>query len=206
MTRRDDLRQKALANLQEFEVLIKDGHFDYGNGYHGQVYLNPHRMFRQPSLIWRLGQDLIEILPEPIVSATDVVAGPVMGGALLAHTIAGLLDSRRSLSVAPTSFAPLSLDPSGGHVLRPFYRTVVAGKRVLIADDVRNTGKTFERAKAVIEEAGGTVLATIQIYDRLEAIVDLGVPNIALAGYRAPENYPAADCPLCKSGMPITSF
>ncbi len=206
MTRRDDLRRKALANLQEFEVLIKDGHFDYGNGYHGQVYLNPHRIFRQPSLIWRLGQDLIEILPEPIVSATDVVAGPVMGGALLAHTIAGLLDSRRSLSVAPTSFAPLSLDSSGGLVLRPFYQSVVAGKRVLVADDVRNTGKTFERAKAVIEEAGGTVLATIEIYDRLEAIVDLGVPNIALAGYRAPENYPAADCPLCKSGLPITSF
>lgn len=206
MNRRDALRQKALANLQEFEVLIKDGHFDYGNGYHGQVYLNPHRIFRQPSLIWRLGQDLIEILPEPIVSATDVVAGPVMGGALLAHTIAGLLDSRRSLSVPPTSFAPLSLDPSGGLVLRPFYQSVVAGKRVLIADDVRNTGKTFERAKAVIEEAGGTVLATIQIYDRLEAIVDLGVPNVALAGYRAPENYPAADCPLCKSGVPITSF
>ncbi len=206
MTRRDDLRQKALANLQEFEVLIKDGHFDYGNGYHGQVYLNPHRIFRRPSLIWRLGQDLIEILPEPIVSATDVVAGPVMGGALLAHTIAGLLDSRRSLSVPPTSFAPLSLDSSGGLVLRPFYRTVVAGKRVLIADDVRNTGKTFERAKAVIEEAGGTVLATIEIYDRLEAIVDLGVPNIALAGYRAPENYPAGDCPLCRSGVPITTF
>jgi orotate phosphoribosyltransferase len=206
MTRRDDLRQKALANLQEFEVLIKDGHFDYGNGYHGQVYLNPHRIFRQPSLIWRLGQDLIDVLPEPIVSATDVVAGPVMGGALLAHTIAGLLDSRRSLSVPPTSFAPLSLDSSGGLVLRPFYRSVVAGKRVLIADDVRNTGKTFERAKAVIEEAGGTVLATIEIYDRLEAIVDLGVPNIALAGYRAPENYPAADCPLCQSGVPITSF
>lgn len=206
MTRRDDLRQKALANLQEFEVLIKDGHFDYGNGYHGPVYLNPHRMFRQPSLIWRLGQDLIDVLPEPIVSATDVVAGPVMGGALLAHTIAGLLDSRRSLSVPPTSFAPLSLDSSGGLVLRPFYRSVVAGKRVLIADDVRNTGKTFERAKAVIEEAGGTVLATIEIYDRLEAIVDLGVPNIALAGYRAPENYPAADCPLCQSGVPITSF
>ena len=140
------------------------------------------------------------------VDAYRKLAGPVMGGALLAHTIAGLLDSRRSLSVPPTSFAPLSLDPSGGLVLRPFYQSVVAGKRVLIADDVRNTGKTFERAKAVIEEAGGTVLATIQIYDRLEAIVELGVPNIALAGYRAPENYPAADCPLCKSGVPITSF
>jgi orotate phosphoribosyltransferase len=206
MTRRDDLQRNALARLQEFEVLIKDGHFDYGNGYHGPVYLNPHRMIRQPSLIWRLGLDLIEILPEAIVSATEVVAGPVMGCALLAHTIAGLLDSQRSLSTPPTSFAPLSLDGGGGHVLRPFYRTVVAGKRVLLADDVRNTGKTFERAKALIEDAGGTVLATVEIYDRLEAIVDLGVPNIALAGYRAPDNYAVSSCPLCRDGVPITTF
>ena len=67
-------------------------------------------------------------------------------------------------------------------------------------------GKTFERAKAVIEEAGGTVIATVEICDRLEAIVDLGVPNFALAEYRAPENFPAADCPLCKAGTPITTF
>jgi orotate phosphoribosyltransferase len=206
MTRRDDLRRKALANLQEFEVLMLDGHFDYGNGYHGRLYLNPHRIFRQPSLIWRLGQDLIDVLPDDIVSATEVVAGPVLGGALLAHTIAGLLDSRRSLSLPPTSFAPVSADADGNVVLRPFYRTVVAGRRVLLCDDVRNTGKTFERAKSVIEAAGGTVLATAEIYDRLEAIADAGVPNIALAEYRAPENFPAAECPLCRSGVPVTAF
>jgi len=46
----------------------------------------------------------------------------------------------------------------------------------------------------------------VQIYDRSEAIVDLKVPNIALAEYKAPENYRAADCPLCKSDIPITRF
>jgi hypoxanthine phosphoribosyltransferase len=129
-----------------------------------------------------------------------------MGGALLAHTIAGLLDGRRSLTHPLTSFAPLSLDAGGTLVLRPFYRTVVSGKRVLLADDVRNTGKTFERAKSLIESAGGIVLATVQIYDRMEAIVDLGIPNIALAEYRAPENYRVADCPMCKAGTAITRF
>jgi orotate phosphoribosyltransferase len=206
MTRRDVLHQKALDTLQEFEVLIKDGHFDFGNGYHGPIYLNPHRLFRQPSLIWRLGQDLIEILPEPVVTATEVVAGPVMGGALLAHTLAGLLDSRRSLSTPPTSFAPLSLDADGAMVLRPFYRTVVAGRRVLLADDVRNTGKTFQRCAELVRQAGGTLLATVEICDRLEAVVEVGVPNYALAEYRAPENYPVAECPMCRAGEAVTSF
>jgi orotate phosphoribosyltransferase len=199
-------RQQALEDLKAYEVLMIDGHFDYGNGYHGRVYLNPHRIFRQPSLIWRFAQDLIDILPEPLVAATEVVAGPVLGGALLAHTMAGLLDGSRDLTRPATSFAPISQDGGGGLLMRPFYRTVVAGRRVLLADDVRNTGKTFERAAQLVRAAGGDVIGSVEIYDRLEAIVDLGVPNIALAEYRAPENYAASDCPLCQAGTPITSF
>jgi hypothetical protein len=57
-----------------------------------------------------------------------------------------------------------------------------------------------------VEGAGGSIAATVEIYDRCEAIVELKAPNIALAEYRAPENYKAADCPMCKAGTPITRF
>jgi orotate phosphoribosyltransferase len=204
--RNDELRRRALESLQEFEVLMIDGHFDYGNGYHGQVYLNPHRLFRQPSAIWRYAQDLIDVLPETITKTAEVVSGPVMGGALLAHTMAGLMDGRRPLTHPPYSFAPISQDSDGQLVIRDFYKSVLAGKRVLLVDDVQNTGKTFERAKALIESAGGHVIATAEIYNRLESIVDLGVPNIALAEYKLPGNYLAADCPMCKAKQPITKF
>jgi orotate phosphoribosyltransferase len=206
MDKRTEIRAKALKDLQQSEVLLRDGHFDYGNGYHGRVYLNPHQLFRHPSTIWRFAQDLIDVLPNDLVQRTEVVAGPVTGGALLAHTIAGLLDSRRSLTHPPCSFAPFTYDAAGGFTLRTFYRLELNGKRVLLADDVRNTGETFARCAALVKEAGGTVVATAQIYDRCEAIVDLGVPNIALAEYRAPENYKADACPLCAAGTPITRF
>ena len=206
MDRKSEIRDKALKDLQQSEVLIRDGHFDYGNSYHGRVYLNPHQLFRHPSTIWRFAQDLIDLLPGELVQRTEVVAGPVTGGALLAHTIAGLLDSRRSLTHPPCVFAPFNYDPSGGFTLRQFYRRELNGKRVLLADDVRNTGETFAKCAALVREAGGSVLATVEIYDRCEVMVDLGVPNIALAEYRAPENYKASECPLCKSGVPITRF
>jgi orotate phosphoribosyltransferase len=206
MDRRGELREKALKDLQQSEVLMLDGHFDYGNGYHGRVYLNPHQLFRHPSTIWRFAQDLIDLMPGDLVQRTEVVAGPVTGGALLAHTIAGLLDSRRSLTHAPCSFAPFNYDPSGGFALRTFYRREIKDKRVLLADDVRNTGETLGRCAALVKEAGGTVVASVEIYDRCESNVDLGVPNIALAEYRAPENFKAGDCPLCKAGTPITRF
>jgi orotate phosphoribosyltransferase len=206
MDKRTEIREKALRDLQLSAVLLRDGHFDYGNGYHGRVYLNPHQLFRHPSTIWRFAQDLIDLLPGDLVQSTEVVAGPVTGGALLAHTIAGLLDSRRSLTHPPCSFAPFNYDPSGGFGLRTFYRRELDGRRVLLVDDIRNTGETFARCAALVKEAGATVVATAQIYDRCEAVIDLGVPNIALADYRAPENYKADACPLCKAGTPITRF
>jgi len=206
MDKRAEIREKALKDLQTSEVLMLDGHFDYGNGYHGRVYLNPHQLFRHPSTIWRFAQDLIDLLPSELVQRTEVVAGPVTGGALLAHTIAGLLDSRRSLTHPPCVFAPFNYDPAGGFALRAFYQREIKGKRVLLADDVRNTGETLAKCAALVTDAGGTVVATMEIYDRGEATVDLGVPNIALAEYRAPENYTAESCPLCAQTIPITRF
>ena len=206
MDKRAELRDKALKDLQHSEVLMLDGHFDYGNGYHGRVYLNPHQLFRHPSTIWRFAQDLLDVMPSELVQRTDVVAGPVTGGALLAHTIAGLLDSRRSLTHPPCSFAPFNYDPAGGFALRAFYRQLLKDQRVLLADDVRNTGETFARCAVLVREAGGTVVATVEIYDRCEAITDIGVPNIALAEYKAPENFKASQCPLCAQKVPITRF
>ena len=207
MTRsRDEIREKAIKDLQQYEVLMLNGHFDFGNGYHGTLYLNPHQLFRYPSTIWRFAQDLLDVLPASIIDATEVVTGPVTGGALLAHTIAGLLDSRRAITRPPTLFAPFTLDPACRHTFTRFYRNLVAGRQALVVDDVRNTGQTLARCVQLVREAGATVLATAEIYDRMESMVETGVPNVALAEYKAPDNYPANACPLCKAGTAVTTF
>jgi len=206
MNRQDEVREKALKDLQQYEVLMLNGHFDFGNGYHGTMYLNPHQLFRYPSTIWRFAQDLLDVLPASILDQVQVVAGPVTGGALLAHTIAGLLDSRRPIAGEPTLFAPFSVDANRGHALSRFYERQVRGRKVLLVDDVRNTGQTLTRCAALVRESGGTVLATAEIYDRMEGMADAGAANFALAEYKAPENYPVAACPLCHSGVPVTTF
>jgi orotate phosphoribosyltransferase len=216
MNRRDEIRDKALEELQRYQALMLNGHFDFGNGYHGPVYLNPHQLFRYPSTIWRFAQDLLDVLPASIVDATEVVTGPVTGGALLAHTMAGLLDSRREITRPPTLFAPFTLDTAAGggnapgyrcgHTLTRFYERQVAGRKALVVDDVRNTGQTQALCVELVRRAGGTVLATAEIYDRMEAMIDTGVPNVALAEYKAPDNYPVDACPLCRAGIPVSTF
>ena len=174
MNRPEEIREKALDDLQRHEVLMLNGHFDFGNGYHGRVYLNPHQLFRHPSTIWRFAQDLLDIIPKSIVEQAEVVAGPVMGGALLAHTMAGLLDSRQHLSRPRTVFAPFSVDAACGQTLSRFYQQQVKGRTVLLVDDVLNTGQTFARCADLVRSGGGTVIATAEIYDRMEAIVKTG--------------------------------
>ena len=204
MTTRD-ARAEALQSLQQHQVLMVDGHFDFGNGYHGSAYVNPHQLLRQPSTIWGFAQDLLDVIPAATLERVEVVAGPMMGGAILAHTIAGLLDSRRALSGAPLLFAPFQMQ-DGQPTLSRFYQAQLAGKRVLVVDDVRNTGQTLVRCVELAREAGATVLATCVICDRLNAVADAGVENIALVEYGKAPRFPAADCPLCLDGKPVTAF
>jgi orotate phosphoribosyltransferase len=205
MTRKDEIQRAALQALQTDNVLMLNGHFDFGNGYHGQVYLHPHQLLSHPSRIWRFAQDLLDVLPGSILDRAEVVAGPVTGGALLAHTIAGLLHSRRAISRPDMLFAPFTIDPDAGFGLSRFYQEVVRGRHVLLVDDIRNTGQTFARCAGLVREAGGTVVATAEIYDRMESMMEIGVPNFSLAEYKAP-NYPAGECPLCAAGTPVTRF
>ena len=203
VTRQDDLRRQALNTLQELDVLMRDGHFDYGNGFHGRLYLNPHQLFLHPSTMWRLAQDLLDVLPGELLAETDVVAGPATGGALLAHTLAGLLDGRRALTHPPCSFAPFT-NAGDGFILRSFYARRMDGQRVLrqtmcgIREDAPALRQLVTRRAAVSSAR--------RICDRMEAVVDLGVPNHALAEYPAPENYTASECPMCHAGIPITTF
>jgi orotate phosphoribosyltransferase len=203
--RHAQVRARAFEDMQRFEVVM-EGHFDYGNGFHGTLYLTPHKLFQSPSTIWRVAQDLIDVMPIEFIETTEVVAGPATGGALLAHTVAGLLDGRRPMTHPPYSFAPFG-DQEGRPVLSPFYASrVVKGKRVLVVDDVRNTGTTFKQCADLVKQAGGTVIGTMQIIDRCEACVSLEVPNVSLVEYKAPPNYPAASCPMCAAGVPVTTF
>jgi orotate phosphoribosyltransferase len=202
--RHDDVRAKALDDMRRFEVVM-EGHFDYGNGFHGRLYLNPHKLLQWPSTIWRVAQDLIDVMPAEFSEQAEVIAGPATGGAILAHTIAGLLDGRRAMTHPPYSFAPFG-DQEGKPTLSPFYAKSMNGRRVLIVDDVRNTGTTFKMCADLVTKAGGTVIGTVQIVDRCEPCVSVNAPNVALVEYTSPPNYPAAACPMCEAKMPITSF
>lgn len=203
-------QQAALSALSEFGVLLHDGHFDFGNGFHGTSYLNPHAIFHQPSVVLGLAQDLIEMLElkiRGIMARTQIVVGAVTGGAQLAFVMAALMGGAAGKRKTSALYAPIHRDPNNELVIREHYRKLIRGRKVLLVDDVRNTGNTFVRAYELIEECGGHVLATAELYDRLSVVQQLPMPNVPLAEYLLEQHLvPAGDCTLCKLRIPITKF
>ena len=170
-----------------------DGHFDYGNGYHGRVYLNPHQLFRHPSTIWRFAQDLLDVLPARAAAADR------------SRRRAG--DRRRAARAHDRRPARQPPQPDASAVQLRAVQLVAARRlraaRLLRARD-RGQARAAGRRRA---EHRGDVRALRRAgaaggrhrgrdgrdLRSLEAIVDVGVPNIALAEYKAPENFAAAE-------------
>ncbi len=203
--RHHDLRTRAFDDLRRFEVVM-EGHFDYGNGFHGRLYLNPHQLFQLPSTIWRVAQDLIDVMPSELSQSAQVIAGPATGGALLAHTMAGLLDGRRTMSHPPYRFAPLG-NAEGRPTLSDFYKKLVAGQRVLLADDVRNTGHTLKRC-AELDQGGGRRGGRPRSSSSIGARPKCrsASPTSRSSTTRPRPTTPLASCPMCAAGRPITHF
>jgi orotate phosphoribosyltransferase len=69
-----------------------------------------------------------------------------------------------------------------------------ANARVLIVEDIVTTGLSGREAIAAVNALGAKVVACACLIDRSDGEADMGVPLVALAGYKVPA-YPADQLP-----------
>ena len=213
MDKRDEIREKALKDLQHSEVLMVDGHFDYGNGYHGRVYLNPHQLFRHPSTIWRFAQDLIDCHARPSsVSGRGRRRPGDRRRAARAH-IAGSARQPAQPDASAVQLRAVPLRPRRRlHAARLSIARELNGKRVCwpTSAEYRRDVRALRRARS--QAAGRRPcwrrVADLRSHWKAGSHRSAACPNIALRRIpSAPEQLQVADCPLCAGGsMPITRF
>jgi orotate phosphoribosyltransferase len=106
-------------------------------------------------------------------------------------------------AVAPAQDAPDTRRP---FVLKRGYGPLVRGRTVLVVDDVINTGFSIRGVIGAVRANGGSVTVAATVCNRGAATAEeLGVDElIGLAEIRLP-SWPAADCPLCRSGIPVNT-
>lgn len=177
--------------------LITNDHFVYASGEHGSGWIAKDILNIDPARPQELSDMLAGAVRDAGIDA-DVVCGPAVGGVICAQFTALRLGWE-------CVFAERTADGEGFE-LRRRYDQFVAGKRVLLVDDIINTGFSTGLVAQAIREAGGEVVAVATWINRGNVGAEaFGVDHfIALDEVHLP-SIPASECPLCASGVPVNT-
>lgn len=165
-----------------------EGHFVLTSGLHSREYLQCAMILQHPTLSARACQALSQRFVSDEVTC---VAGPALGGILVAYEMArqlgvrsvfaerqeGKLQMRRGFNVGPQD-------------------------KVLVVEDVVTTGGSVDELIQLLKAKGATVSGVGALVDRSSGWAAFDVKYHALLSLDLKTFQPDA-CPLCKEGVPI---
>ncbi len=181
--------QTELFGLFQRTGAVKEGHFRLSSGRHSSRYFQMALLLQYPDLAAKVAAALGEKCAH--LGAT-VVAGPALGGIVLAQEVGRALGTR----------AIFGERQEGAMTLRRGF-SVAPGERVLLVEDVVTTGGSVRELQKVIETLGGTVVGIVSILDRSNGGAAFTVPFHPLLSLEVVSHSPG-DCPLCREGIPET--
>lgn len=199
---------RALVNeptLAEFLALVnaRRGHFRLESGYHGRLWLDLDGLFSRPQQVAPFVARLSEQLRGYRV---DLVCGPLLGGALLAQSVAAVLG-------AEFCFTELGPSEQGTGLYRARYRlpatlrSRVQGRRIAMVDDVMSAGSSLRatdlelRAHNAVPAVVGALLVLGDVGTR-HFVDERWLPVEAVIRDKF-ELWPPSECPLCVQGTPL---
>jgi len=169
-----------LGKLLEASGAVLRGHFILTSGRRSDVYFEKFRVLEQPPVLVALCEEIAAHYKD---QTFDFVAGPTTGGIIIAFEVARLM-----------GLPAVYIEAENGLKTLRRNKTLPAGAKGLIVDDVLTTGTSLVESRAAIENAGGAVEAYGVLIDRSAPGLDLGAP--LFAAYRvdavsyAPEEVP----------------
>ncbi|HUN50739.1 MAG TPA: orotate phosphoribosyltransferase [Candidatus Sulfotelmatobacter sp.] len=183
-------RDEVLRHFRESGALL-EGHFLLTSGLHSPIYLQCAKVLMHPDRAETLCRALAAKLVQRFgKSFADLVISPAMGGVVVGYEVA------RQLGL-PAIFTERV---EGDFTLRRGF-DIPKGARLLMVEDVVTTGKSSRECIDCGTAFGGTAVAAACLIDRSDGEADLGVPLVALAGYKVPA-YAADALPLDLARLP----
>jgi orotate phosphoribosyltransferase len=174
--------------------MLTGSHIVYTSGKHGTAYVNKDAVYPHTARVAELCRFLAD---GAAPYRPEVVCGPAMGGIILAQW------SGHHLGL-PAVYAEKA--PEGGMALRRGYDALVAGRRVLVVEDILNTGGSVKDAVAAVRGAGGEVVAVGALVNRGGVTAaDVGTPALYALLEVKLDAWDAAACPLCRDGIPVNT-
>lgn len=189
--------QEVSELLAQHGAVLTGRHFVYSAGDHGDAYIAKDALLPLPQAMADLGDTIAE---RNVNAGVQVVTGAVMGGAILAQHIGHALNLMGSDVRTPF------IDKKGDDfVIRRGYGRFFDSKRILVVEDILNTGKTTKRVVELVREAGASFIMVMAIVNRGGVTSEqIGAPLVSLLDVTL-NRYPADSCPLCRDGVPVNT-
>lgn len=197
------MESSVFATLAALGALVTGDHLVYTSGRHGSSYVNKDALYPHTAATAAVCAQLAQAFSD---AAIDVVAGPTVGGVIMAqwtaHHLTGL-QGREVLAV----YAEEEQGSAGRlRRLRRGYDALVAGRRVLVVEDILTTGLSARLVVDGVSTAGGQVIGVGALCNRGGVTADqLGVPRLVALTAVPLESYAPEACPLCAAGIPVNT-
>jgi orotate phosphoribosyltransferase len=186
--------ERAREILAEARAIVTASHVVYTSGKHGSAYVNKDAVYPNTARVAELCRFLGDAAAP---HRPEIVCGPATGGIILAQWTAHHLG-------VPAVYAEKA--PDGGMVLKRGYDKLVAGRRVLVVEDVLNTGGSIRDTVRAVRAAGGDVVAAAALVNRGRVTAaDVETPALTALLDVDLDAWDAASCPLCRDGVPVNT-
>jgi orotate phosphoribosyltransferase len=183
-----------VLNLLKDSGALLEGHFLLSSGRHSDRYFQCAKLLQYPDKAAAALAGVVEKIKHDMQAGkleVDVVVGPAMGGIIVAYEIG------RQLGV-PAFFT--ERDHMGVMALRRDF-AAQSGQKILIAEDVITTGKSYGECAAVLTRLGAEITALACIVDRRLAGIEVPWPFYPACKVDV-SNWDADSCELCEKGIP----
>ncbi|MFW5853410.1 MAG: phosphoribosyltransferase family protein [Patescibacteria group bacterium] len=192
--------QDVLQILGKVGAVITDSHIVYTSGKHGTAYVNKDAVYPHTAETSRLCLSIAERFTDDNV---EVVIAPAIGGVILSQWTAYHLSEMKAHEVLGV-YAEKS-EGRGDFIIKRGYDKIVAGKNVLVVEDVLTTGGSAKKVIEATREIGGNVIGLGVLCNRggirPQDVADVSKLT-ALVNVEF-DAYDEATCPLCEQDVPI---
>ncbi len=195
-------QQEVLEILGRVGAVITDSHVVYTSGKHGNAYVNKDAVYPRTGLTSSL---CAAIAGEFWTQDVDVVLAPAVGGVILSQWTAWHLTKMLGREVLAL-YAEKS-ESGDFFVIKRGYDKMIAGKNVLVVEDVLTTGGTVKKVIEAARSKGGHVVGLGALCNRggIKTNDVGGIPRLTSLVNVELESWDEADCPLCAAGVPINT-
>ncbi len=178
-----------IAEILESSKALQSGHFLLTSGLHSPKYIEKFRILQFPSYTEHLCTLIADQYRDKGIEA---VAGPALGGIILAYEVAKQLEAR---SIFAERF-------DGKRVFRRGL-SIAPGEKVLVVDDILTTGGSIREVLDAVKEASGEAAGIGVFIGRSGDTTSFDIPFYSCCQLSIP-TYKPEECPLCAEGEPLT--